>query len=91
MPTGKPPEAADPFPEVLTPAQVRFELSFALHEVAKAPVWEWARTDRLKKEAARERITDKLFARFDRLQVRGPASSVSLFADRVTGREDSDT
>jgi len=77
--SGPPPETDDPFPSVLTREQVRFEISFALHQVAKATVWEWARTDRLKKDAARERIIDTITVRFDRMQVRAPAPAESGF------------
>ncbi len=69
----EPPEPEEPFPEVLTRAELGFEISFALQQVTKPTGWEWARTDRLKKNAARERIIDTITVRFDRLQVRGPA------------------
>lgn len=71
--------AEGPFPRVLTRKELRFEISFALSQVAKSTVWEWARTDQLKKQAARERIIDTVAARFDRLQVRAPAPDENGF------------
>ena len=89
MSAGEPKSVDEAFPRVLTRKDLRFEISFALSQVAKATVWEWARTDRLKKEAARERIIDTVAARFDRLEVRAPAP-IRSFGDRFAPSAGSD-
>jgi hypothetical protein len=66
----------------LTPVQVRFEITFALHLVEKSTVNAWAGKDRLKRIAAGERIADVIAARFAQLEVVGPEPRPNIFADR---------
>lgn len=67
----------------LTPAQVRFEITFALHLVEKSTVNAWAGKDRLKRIAAGERVADVIAARFEQFEVIGPDPHPNIFADRV--------
>ena len=63
----------DRFPEVLSREQLRFEILFGLRQISPGLLRDRTVKDRTKTEAAVNRMADIILARFDRLQVRGPA------------------
>jgi len=75
----------EPFPLILTRDQVRFEIMFGMHQIARATIRDWAgvKSNPMKAIQARDAAIEILLARFDWLQVRGPAPMESIFADRV--------
>jgi hypothetical protein len=80
------PESDDPFPEILTREQLRFEIKFGLQQVGKASVREWAGANREKAERARDAVVETILVRFDRMQVRCHAPAEPIFRDKVKVR-----
>ncbi|QUT05180.1 hypothetical protein KFK14_19610 [Sphingobium phenoxybenzoativorans] len=64
---------SDDFPEILTPHQIRFEIDFAIGQMSRGALREWAGKNELKSAAARQYIVDRIAVRFERLQVRRAA------------------
>lgn len=60
----------DEYPNILTPEQVRFEISFGLHNVSRGLLREYLGKDGLKASQAGDAIVDTIAVRFEPLQVR---------------------
>jgi len=73
---------ADDFPEILTPDQIRFEIDFAIGQLPRGILRDWASKNELKSDMARRYMVDSITVRFDRLQVRraAPAENPIYFA-----------
>lgn len=52
------------FPAIVTEWDVRFDISFALGQMPRSLIVAWAGKDMLKREAARERMTEIIAERF---------------------------
>jgi len=63
----------DEYPCVLTAEQLRFDIDFALKQIPRSLLRDWASTNDLKSARARELMVTTILSRFDRYQVRGPA------------------
>ena len=61
------------FPRVLTSEDLRFEIDFALKQIPRGLLRDWASTNDLKSARARDLMVTTILSRFDRYQVRGPA------------------
>lgn len=61
---------SDDFPEILTPDQIRFEIDFAIGQMPRGVLREWASKNELKSDMARRYTVDSITVRFARLQVR---------------------
>jgi hypothetical protein len=57
-------------PRVLTPDELRFDIEFALKQIPRGLLRDWASTNDLKSAMARELMATTILARFDRYQVR---------------------
>lgn len=63
----------DPFPQILTARQVRFEVLRGFQQIPRSVHQAMLVKDREKAEKAREVAISTVAARFDSLQVRAPA------------------
>lgn len=61
------------FPRVLSRDELRFDIEFALKQIPRGLLRDWASTNDLKSTMARDLMVTTILARFDRYQVRGPA------------------
>lgn len=62
----------DPYPVIMTQDEVEFLIAFAVGQMPRSWVHAWVGKDRLKAEAARERVSKQIAERFAGLQVRKP-------------------
>ena len=60
----------DDFPEILTPDQIRFEIDFAIGQMPRGVLRDWASKNDLKSDMARRYMVDSITVQFARLQVR---------------------
>jgi len=67
------------FPRVLTPEELRFDIDFALKQIPRSLLRDWASANDLKSAMARELMVTTILARFDRYQVRAPAPLQAAF------------
>ncbi|MGF7156462.1 hypothetical protein [Novosphingobium gossypii] len=75
-------EQVDPFPEILTADQVRFEIVRGVQRIARSVQRDMLVEDQGKAQRAQAQAVAVIVARFDKLQVRGPAPIQSIFQDR---------
>ena len=67
------------FPLVLSRDQLRFDIEFALKQIPRGLLRDWASTNDLKSAMARELMVTTILSRFDRYQVRAPAPAEAPF------------
>ena len=72
---------ADEFPRVLSRDELRFDIEFALKQIPRGLLRDWASTNDLKSAMARDLMVTTILSRFDRYQVRGPAPLQPPFWD----------
>jgi len=65
--------------EILTREQLRFEIKYGLHLVAKATRREWVGQSREKAERAQEAIVETILVRFERFEVTRPIGAMPAF------------
>ncbi len=75
-------EQSDPFPQILTHDQVRFEIVRGVQQIPRSVQRDMLVKDQDKAERAQQAAVAIIHARFDNLQVRGPAPKESIFQDR---------
>jgi len=73
---------SDPFPQILTTDQVRFEIVRGVQQIPRSVQRDMLVKDQDKAQRAQEAAVAVIHARFDNLQVRGPAAVGSIFQDR---------
>ena len=72
---------SEKFPRVLTPEELWFDIDFALKQIPRALLREWASANDLKSSRARELMVTTILSRLDRYQVRAPAPLHAPFWD----------
>lgn len=73
---------SEPFPQILTTDQVRFEIVRGVQQIPRSVQRDMLVKDRDKAQRAQEAAVAVIHSRFDNLQVRGPAAVESIFQDR---------
>ena len=63
------------YPRVLTRDELHFDIEFALKQISRGLLREWASTNDLKSEQARSLMVSTILSRFDRYQVRAQGPS----------------
>lgn len=66
-------EPADPFPQILTPDQVRFEIVRGMQQIPRSVQRDMLVKDQDKAQRAQEAAVAIIHARFEKMQVRAPA------------------
>lgn len=72
----------DDYPCIVTPEQLRFDISFALKKVSRATLREWASTNDLKSDRAREAMVVVIMDQLSRYQVRAREAIPPPWIDR---------
>jgi len=67
----------DPFPRILTTDELRFEVLLAVMKIPRSLLRQWASTNDLKSDAAREQMVGNILQNLARFQVRAPAPLVA--------------
>ncbi|AOR77237.1 hypothetical protein [Novosphingobium resinovorum] len=73
---------SDPFPQILSADQVRFEIVRGVQQIPRSVQRDMLVKDQDKARRAQEAAVAVIHARFDNLQVRSPAAVGSIFQDR---------
>lgn len=61
---------ADDYPRIVTADELRFDINFALGQMPRGTLREWASTNDLKSESARRYMVDRIMHQLARYQVR---------------------
>lgn len=73
---------SDPFPQILSADQVRFEIVRGVQQIPRSVQRDMLVKDQDKARRAQEAAVAVIHARFDNLQVRAPAAVGSIFQDQ---------
>lgn len=71
---------SDNYPRIVTPDELRFDINFALGQIPRSILREWASTNDMKSDHARQMMARRIMQQLSRYQVRArpPLPSASL-------------